>query len=107
MKYYTRFQLYEYMLRVGDIDAEIKRIQECMVGATKHPHADKAMQTEGIARFTEIFQHLLAEKARKEIVQQVRQNDTGNTENSSAGPTDNTPRSIGIGNILKEKIARS
>ena len=106
MKYYTSFEIYQYIQNLEDIDGEIQRIQELMVGASKYPFPNKAHQDENVGRLTQIFQALLTEKARQEVVKQVRDNNTSNAQNSSTSPADNTPRSIGIGNILKQKITR-
>jgi len=106
MKYHTPFQMYQYIQSIQDIDKEIQRIKELLVGASKYPFPEKTAQDHNVGRLTEIFQALLTEKARQKIVKQVRENNTSNAQNSSTSPADNTPRSIGIWNILKQKIAR-
>jgi hypothetical protein len=106
MKYHTPSQMVEYIQNVEDIGKEIQRIKELLVGASKYPLPEKTAQDHNVGRLTEIFQALLTEKARQEIVKQVRENNASNTQNSSTSPANNTPRSIGIGNILKQKITR-
>jgi hypothetical protein len=88
--------------RLGD---EILRIQNVRLGLTKYPHPDKAVQTRKVQVVTEIFKALLsAKEAREKAIQEVRENYGGGSENGSASPADNTPRRIGVWNVLKQKV---
>jgi hypothetical protein len=75
-----------------------------MIEATRHPNPDKEQQRASIAKLNRIFKALLAEKTRQEVVQEVRDDNAGNPENSSTRPAHNPTRSVGIWNVLKEKI---
>jgi hypothetical protein len=97
-----------YIERVLDehrLDDEILRIQNALLGLTKQPHPDKAVQARKVHLVTEIFRALLsAKEAREKAIQEVRENDGGRPENGSASPADNTPRRIGVWNVLKQKV---
>lgn len=100
-----------YVERVLDehrLDDEILRIQNLLLGLTKHPHPEKAVQAYKIRHMTEIFRALLsAKEAREKCIQEVREDHSGSAENRSPRPADNTPRRVGVWNVLKQKITRS
>lgn len=97
-----------YVERVLDehrLDDELLRIQNLLLGLTKHPHPDKAVQARKVHLMTEIFKALLsAKEAREKAIQEVRENYGGCAENGSASPADNTPRRVGVWNVLKQKV---
>ena len=97
-----------YIERVLDehrLDDEILRIQNTMVGLTKHPHPDKAIQARKVQLMNQIFKALLsAKEAREKCIQQIRQDYSRSPENGSARPADNTPRRVGVWNVLKKKV---
>jgi len=87
------------------LDDEILRIQNLLLGLTKHPHPDKAIQAQKVRLMTEIFKALLsAKESREKAIQEVCENDRRSAENGSPSPADNTPRRIGVWNVLKQKV---
>jgi hypothetical protein len=97
-----------YVERVLDehrLNDEILRIQNVLLGLTKHPHPDKAIQARKVQVVTEIFKALLsAKEAREECVQEVREDNCGGAENGSASPADDASGRVGIWNVLKQKV---
>jgi hypothetical protein len=94
----------EHVLSKGALEAELKRTREYMVGSTVHPLADKEKQTQYVAQMNQVFRALLAEKARQELVEKVREDDRRRAEDARARVTDNAPRSVRIRNILKQDV---
>jgi hypothetical protein len=98
-----------YIERVLDehrLDDEILRIQNVLLGLTKQPHPDKAVQVRKVQVVTEIFKALLsAKEAREKAIQEVREDHRRSAENGSTCPTNNAPRRIGVWNVLKQKFA--
>jgi hypothetical protein len=87
------------------LDDEILRIQNVLLGLTKHPHPDKAVQARKVQIVTEIFKALLsAKEAREKAIQEVCENDGRSAENGSAGPADNASGRVGVWNVLKQKV---
>lgn len=97
-----------YIERVLDehrLDEEILRIENLLVGLTKQPHPDKGIQARKVHLMNQIFKALLsAKEAREKCIQQIRQNNSGSAENGSPRPADNTPRRVGVWNVLKQKV---
>ena len=107
---FSEFDIYMYLQDVRRKDIlhqELERIQNILKGAEQVPLPDKAAQRDNIARITQIFKALLAEKARQEVVKEVRQDNTSNTEYGSTRPAHDPTRRVGIWNVLKEKITGS
>ena len=98
-----------YVERVLDehrLDDELLRIENLLVGLTKLPHPDKAIQARKVQLMNQIFKALLsAKEAREKCIQQIREDYRRSTQDCSASPTDDTPRRVGVWNILKQKIA--
>jgi hypothetical protein len=98
-----------YIERVMDeyrLEDEILRIQNLLLGLTKYPHPDKAIQARKVQLMTQIFKALLsAKESREKCIQQIREDYRRSTENRSPSPADNTPRGVGVWNILKQKVA--
>ena len=97
-----------YVERVLDehrLEEEILRIQNTLLGLTKLPHPDKAIQARKVQLMTHIFRSLLsAKEAREKCIQQIREDYRRGTQNSGPGPADNAPRRIGVWHVLKQKI---
>lgn len=97
-----------YVERVLDehrLEDEILRIQNTMVGLTRHPHPDKAIQARKVQGLTQIFKALLsAKESREKCIQQIREDYRRSTQDCSASPTDNAPRRVGVWHVLKQKI---
>lgn len=97
-----------YIERVLDehrLDDEILRIQNVLLGLTKHPHPDKAVHVRKVQVVTEIFKALLsAKEAREKAIQEVREDDRRRAENGSASPADNASGRVGVWNVLKQKV---
>jgi hypothetical protein len=90
----------------GRLEDEILRIQNLLLGLTKFPHPDKAIQARKVQLMTQIFKALLSTKeAREKAIQQIREDNRRRAENGSASPTHNTPGGVGIWNVLKQKVA--
>jgi hypothetical protein len=98
-----------YIERVLDehrLDDEILRIQNVLLGLTKHPHPDKAVHVRKVHLVTEIFKALLsAKESREKAIQEVRENDRRRAENSCPSPADNASGRVGVWNVLKQKIS--
>lgn len=95
----------EQVLDEYRLDDEILRIQHLLLGLTKYPHPDKAVQARKVHLMTEIFKALLsAKESREKCVQQIREDNRRSAENGSASPAHNTPRRVGVWNILKKKV---
>ncbi len=90
----------------GRLDDEILRIQNLLLGLTKYPHPDKAIQARKVQLMTQIFKGLLSTKeAREKRIQQVREDNRRRAENGSPSPADNAPGGVGVWNVLKQKVA--
>jgi hypothetical protein len=98
-----------YLERVLDehrLEDEILRIQNVLLGLTKNPYPDKAIQARKVQLVTQIFKALLsAKEAREKCIQQIREDNRRRAENCSPSPADNTPRRVGVWHVLKQKIA--
>jgi hypothetical protein len=109
----TPEQVNNYIADVVDcnmVDEEIDRIQEHMIEQTKNPVPEKNRQKERMKNLTLLFQALLkakSEQPRKEVIQEVCDNNSSSPENSSTRPAHDPARSKGVWNILKEKITGS
>jgi len=97
----------DHVLSKGALEAELKRTREYMVGSTVHPLADKERQTQYVAQMNQVFRALLAEKARQELVQKVREDDRRRAEDARARVANNAPRCVRIRNILKQDVTGS
>jgi|688.fasta_scaffold1206121_1 hypothetical protein len=96
----------EQVLDEHRLDDELIRIEHLLLGLTKQPHPDKAIQARKVYLMTQIFKALLsAKEARQKCIQQIREDNRRCTENRCASPADNTPRRVGVWNILKQKVA--
>jgi hypothetical protein len=71
-----------------------------------NPTPDKRVHDYEVAFLTKKFKGLLAQKARKESLNQVSDDNRSHPENTCACETDDTRPSIRIRDILKQKIAR-
>ena len=98
-----------YIERVMDeyrVEDEILRIQNLLLGLTKYPHPDKAIQARKVQLMTEIFKALLsAKEAREKCIQQIREDNRRRAEDRSPSPTHNTSGGVGVWNVLKQKVA--
>lgn len=93
------------VLEEGRLDDEILRIQHLMIGLTKLPCPDKAIQARKVQLMNQLFKALLSTKeAREKCIQQIREDNRRSAENGSAGPADNAPGRIGVWNVLKQKV---
>lgn len=97
-----------YVERVLDehrLDDELIRIEHLLLGLTKLPHPDKAVQARKVQLMTHIFRSLLsAKEAREKCIQQIREDHRRSAENCGPGPADNAPRRIGVWHVLKQKV---
>ena len=109
----TPEQVSNYITDVIDcemVDEELDRIQEHMIEETKHPNPDKQRQKERIKNLTLLFQALLkakSEQPRKEVIENVSNDNSSSTENCSTRPAHDPTRRKGVWNVLKEKITGS
>ena len=96
---FAREQLDQYVKNVkahNAIDIELNRIQGVMVEVTK------SRSYERVGNLTQMFQSLLAEKARDEAINKMRDHNRRNAQNAGASPAHDTGAGVGIGNILKK-----
>lgn len=96
---FAREQLDLYVKNVkahNGIDIELKRIEGVMVEVTK------SRSYERIGNLTQMFQALLAEKARQEAIDQMRNHYRRNAQNTGASPAHDTGAGVGIRDILKK-----
>ena len=90
----------------GRLDDEILRIQNLLLGLTKYPHPDKAIQARKVQLMTQIFKGLLSTKeAREKRIQQIRQDNSCSPQYGSTRPAHDPTRRVGVWNILKKKVA--
>ena len=89
----------------GRLDDEILRIQNLLLGLTKYPHPDKAIQARKVQLMTQIFKGLLSTKdAREKRVEQIRENNCRSAQNCSTRPAHDPTRGVGIWHVLKQKV---
>jgi hypothetical protein len=89
----------------GRLDDEILRIQNLLLGLTKYPHPDKAIQARKVQLMTQIFKGLLSTKeAREKRIQQIRQDNSCSPQYGSTRPAHDPTRRVGVWNILKKKV---
>lgn len=109
----TPEQVNNYITDVIDcemVGEEIDRIQDHMIELTKNPLPDKIRHKERMKNLTLLFQALLkarSEQSRKEVVQQVGDDNSSSTQYGSTRPAHDPTRSKGVWNVLKEKITGS
>lgn len=107
---FSEFEVHMYLQRVRReraLQSELDRVQRTLKEAEQFPLPNKQAHQDNLARITQIFRALLAEKARQKIVQEVRDDNTGGTEYSSTRPAHDPTRRVGVWNILKQQVARS
>jgi hypothetical protein len=98
---FTQQQLVVYVNEVrNNLEKELIALQHLMLVATQQ-HAPQ----ERITGLNQCFKALLAEKARQETIEQIRQHHSRSTQSSSPSPADNTPRRVSTWNVLQQKIA--
>ncbi len=78
--------------------------QKCLIEAHKHPHPNKEYQAELIRRLTYWFQVELTKKASQETVEEVRNDNSSCSENTSASPADNSRPSVSVWDVLKKQV---
>lgn len=100
-----------YIERVLDehrLDEELLRIENLLLGLTKNPHPDKAIQAQKVHLMTQVFKSLLsAKEAREKCIQQIREDNRRSAQNCSTGPAHDAPRRVGVWNVLKQKVPGS
>ena len=90
------------------LEDEIRRIQNLLLGLTKYPHPDKAIQARKVQLMTQVFKALLsAKESREKCIQQIREDNRRRAENGSPRPADNPSRGVRIWNVLKQKVTGS
>jgi hypothetical protein len=94
-----------YVAGVKNIQLELRTIQSIMIQFTRGPIDDDEVQVHVHKCLNSVFRGLLAEKTRQEAVQKMRNYHGSTAQNSSTRPTNNTPRSVCIRDILQKKIA--
>jgi hypothetical protein len=87
----------------GLLDEEIERIKSLMVFRTKNPLSDMESNRAIVLQYNRMFKALLSEKSRQELIEKVSDNDCSSPKDSCASPTDDTPRSVGVWNVLKQQ----
>jgi hypothetical protein len=93
------------VLEQGTLDLEIYRIRQLMIGAEQHRHSDRRHHAHTVSMLTAIFKALLsAKETRQKVVQQVREDNRGCTENGSASPADDASGGVRVWNVLKQKV---
>lgn len=105
--YFQPQAIEDYIRRVNEeniLKDELDRVQSTLQRLNMFPYEDKQLQNAMVSRANQVFRALLTEKARQETLQEVSNNYSSTTENSSTSPTDNTGRGKGIWNILKKKV---
>ena len=95
------------VVKYKDLDDEIKHIRRVLVGLHKYHLLAPAVHQKRVKRYDQMFKALLTEKARQEVLNKMRNNNARNAENTCTSKTDDTGTSVGVGDILKEKVAGS
>ncbi len=88
-----------------DLHEEIALVRRVLVGLHNYHHFPAGEQQKRIKRYDRMFKALLAEKARQEVLNKMRDHNRCNAENAGAGKADNTGSSVGVGDILKQEVA--
>jgi hypothetical protein len=88
-----------------DLHEEIALVRRVLVGLHRYHHFTVSDKQERIKRYDQMFKALLAEKARQEVLNQMRNHKTSDTKDASTGEADNTGSGVRVGNVLKKKIA--
>lgn len=91
--------------RQNVLGSELMRVQTLMLESTLHPHENPRQQAIIVACQNQMFKALLTEKARQELVEKMGDDNGSGTQDTSAHPTDNTPRSKRIRDILQQQVA--
>jgi hypothetical protein len=94
----------EHVVSKGALEAELRQTRAYMLDSTSRPLADKEKQVQYVAQMNQVFRALLAEKARQELVEKVREDDRRRAEDARARVTNNAPRGVRIRNILKQDV---
>ena len=90
------------VIRRGELYLEIERIRKLLILAEERPLADHKKQTEHIKYLTKMFRALLlAKDARQKVVQNVGEDNSGSTQNSSTSPTDDSGAGICVRYVLQ------
>jgi hypothetical protein len=96
----------EQVLDEHRLEEELLRIENLLLGLTKNPHPDRAVQAHKVRIMTQVFKALLsAKEAREKCIQQIREDNRRSAEDSSPRPADNTPGRVGVWHVLKQKVA--
>lgn len=78
--------------------------QRCLLDAHKRPHPNKETQADRVRQLTYWFQAELTKKASQEAIEKVSDNNGSAAKDPGPSPTDNSRSSVGVGDVLKEKI---
>ena len=96
----------EQVLDEHRLEDELIRIEHLLLGLTKQPHPDKAIQARKVYLMTHIFKALLsAKEARQKCIQKIREDNRRSAENRGTSPADNPSRGVGVWNVLQQKVA--
>lgn len=95
------------VVKYKDIENELRHVRRVLVGLHNYHLLAPAVHQQRVKRYDQMFKALLTEKARQESLNKMRNDNCGNTENTSTGKADDTGSSVGVGNILKEHVAGS
>ena len=98
---FTQVQLNAYVRTIREqklLDIELRRLQEVMIVVTRGRIPNRMPQ------LTQMFKALLAEKARQETVYEMSNDYRRYTENTSTRPAHDPRASVGIWDVLKQKV---
>lgn len=95
-----------YASQVKNLQAELDSIRRLLVEFTRRPIDNDEIDLHARKCLNCVFRGLLAEKARQEAIQKMRNYNSSSAQDSGASPADDTSGSIRIRNILQQKIAR-
>lgn len=93
------------VLTYMDLDEELAQVRRVLVGLHRYHHFAVSDKQARIKRYDQMFKALLAEKARQEVLNQMRNHKTSDTKDASTREADNTGSGVRVGNVLKKKIA--
>jgi hypothetical protein len=99
-----RDYIYE-VVTYKDLQQELALVRRVLVGLHNYHHFPAGEQQKRIKRYDQMFKALLAEKARQEVLNKMRNHHCRNTEDTSARKADDAGSSVGVGDILKEEVA--
>ena len=96
----------EAVLSKGELYYELERIRRLLISAESVK--TRTEREVNVRILTQMFRSLLlAKEACQEVVEYVREHNSGSSENGGSGPAYHTLTGVRVGNVLQKQVARS